>query len=454
MAPRLDVDLTEALIDEPLTIRVTGLEPGQRATIRSRFGGNWTGEATFRADESGMIDVTEQAPIGGDYEDVRPMGLIQFARPTAMATPASVAGSRSVERGYRLTLTVNTDDQSIDSTTVVRRTGALDVNRVAIETCSDRFVGDLWFPPGEKSRPGIIYLGGSEGGIPTDPRVQLLASHGYAVLALAYVRPTALGTEPDGDRALSRLPERLVEIPMEYIEDAFKWFADHDRVDRDQVGVIGVSRGTEPAVIAAARTGIPSSVVLVAPSAYAFASHQELGAPVWTRDGEALPYLTPSLGVQGFVRYGWRLLTGGGMPFHRSYRNAVRKASEEEREAAALPVEDIDGKLLCLAGEDDELSPVAFMADRIRERLTKYGQSDAYVCHRYDDAGHLISVPYRPVKDRMVGDVQIFFGLPLSYGGTADGYVYADVDSWDRLRTFLDRNVRTAPKTSVRSRPN
>jgi len=70
-------------------------------------------------------------------------------------------------------------------------------------------VGGLFLPPGDGPRPAVMVVSGGGGGIP-ELRAAILASHGYAALALGYF-------------AVEGLPRGLVNIPLEYFENAIRW---------------------------------------------------------------------------------------------------------------------------------------------------------------------------------------------------------------------------------------
>ena len=79
-------------------------------------------------------------------------------------------------------------------------------------------------------------LGGFEGGVPSGS----LVSQGYATLFLAY-----FGVTP--------LPSPLEEIPVETVTRAVDWLSSRPEVDPARIGVIGVSKGGELALVAAVR---------------------------------------------------------------------------------------------------------------------------------------------------------------------------------------------------------
>src|SRR5262245_43325125 len=74
---RLDVPRRDVLIDERISITLSGVPPRAAVTIHVRGGPNdgWTSNATFTADDSGTVDVTRMAPVRGSYKEVDAMGL-------------------------------------------------------------------------------------------------------------------------------------------------------------------------------------------------------------------------------------------------------------------------------------------------------------------------------------------------------------------------------------------
>lgn len=453
-AATLAVTPTEALVDERLDVTVEGLTPGTEATLVVTWDGasRYRGEATFVADDDGVVDPAEQSPVRGDYDGVRPMGLVQFAREIDnsdddgddIEDSVDDDDGDDIDDGHRLHLTLVVDGDTQDETTVVRRQLAADVTQIAVEDHDEELVGDLFVPPGDGPHPGVLLLGGSGGGIPSGVRAKVLASRGYAVLALAYFQPSDIGADTgDEDRSLDRLPETMVEVPLSYFDHAVAWLADHEAVA--DVGVVGGSRGSEPAVLTAARNDAVSSVVVSAPLAYAFCTFEReaFGDPAWVDDDEPVPYLTNefrfgSIGM--FVRIFWLAFTGGDISYARSFRRAVENASASDREAAALPVEEADAPFFFVSGGDDELGPSEYMGRTLVDRLDEHEYDHEYSHHSYPAAGHVVSVPYTPVRGREAGDPMVG-RMGIALGGCPTGYAEADVDSWERMLAFLDRTL-------------
>ncbi|GAA3436749.1 dienelactone hydrolase family protein [Kutzneria kofuensis] len=97
------------------------------------------------------------------------------------------------------------------------------------------------------SAPGVLLLGGAEGGL-HERDARALHAEGYNVLALAYFgAPT--------------LPPGLVDIPLEY------FFAAVDKIASfaaGKIGIVGGSRGGEAALLVAAHDDRVGAVVSVA----------------------------------------------------------------------------------------------------------------------------------------------------------------------------------------------
>ena len=88
--------------------------------------------------------------------------------------------------------------------------------------------------PNNVARPGVLVVGGSNGGLPTR-QAAWLASHGYAALARAYFH-------------YEDLPPLLEAIPLEYFGKALSWMMKRPEIQPDHLAVMGSSRGGELAL--------------------------------------------------------------------------------------------------------------------------------------------------------------------------------------------------------------
>src|SRR5271169_4953155 len=82
----LEVTPNRVMVDEVATIRATGLQPGERVSIRGELVDGevhaWASEAEFVADLQGSVDTSKQAPEKGSYKEVSAMGLVWAMKPT------------------------------------------------------------------------------------------------------------------------------------------------------------------------------------------------------------------------------------------------------------------------------------------------------------------------------------------------------------------------------------
>src|SRR5262245_24472388 len=194
-----------APLDEPLAIRVEGLEPGDRVTMRawSRDGGGRRLEARARfiADPSGVVDLTRDAPLDGDYIGVDAMGLIWASSlvPAAGGDGPGRPGGHGILPPAPVTLRAEVAGEAVGEAVVERRRLPEGVVREVIR--DGAVVGTLFHPVDGGPRPGVLLVGGSEGGL-HELDAALLAGRGFAVLAQAY-----FGTEG--------VPRFLVDVPLE-----------------------------------------------------------------------------------------------------------------------------------------------------------------------------------------------------------------------------------------------
>ena len=98
----------------------------------------------------------------------------------------------------------------------------------------DGMVGEFHPGVGKGRRPGMLVLGGSEGGLTSGAAgAQRLAALGYSSLGLAYFRAPGL-------------PQTLENNPLETFVRALDWLAKQPSVDPKRIGVLGGWRAPRP----------------------------------------------------------------------------------------------------------------------------------------------------------------------------------------------------------------
>jgi dienelactone hydrolase len=429
-APAFEVAPRSALVDVPLSIRVTGLPQGGRVTLRATMARTpelvWQSSAVFVADDQGEIDLAQDAPVEGSYQGIDAMGLVWSMTPTSDAWLDAPPADSQLEPA-QIHLEAEHEGKVFASADVQRLRVAADVSRHELR--ADGLVGTLFLPPraAEAPAPGVLVLGGSEGGMREDTAA-LLASHGYAALALAYF-------------AAPGLPAKLENIPLEYFETAMKWMAAHEAVDDERLAVQGISRGGELALLVAATyPEHVDAVVAHVPSGVAWMGIGGLPAgPAWSKDGEGVPTVIPPLDPALQAELVRKMRAGEPIELAPMFRAGMKQA--EAMAAAEIPVERIRGPVLLISAKDDAIWPSTELAEIAVTRLRAHGHSHPVEHLAYDDAGHLLLTPYRITTIAALPHPVLHMKLAL--GGTPAGNAHAIADSWQRVLSFLERSLRS-----------
>jgi dienelactone hydrolase len=423
--PRIEGAPAESLFDEPLQLRLTGLPPAAPVTLRARMqedNGQWWESATeFVAGPDGTVDVADQAPVAGGYVVADPMGFIWSMRP---------AGTDPVQRPFWLMkanplaieLTAEVDGGPTATATLKRNFMGPGVTRTEVR--DDGLVATFFAPAGNTPAPGVIIVPGSGGGL-SESAAALLASHGFAGLALAYFRA-------------EQLPADLVDIPLEYFETAINWLQAQDAVDADRIAFGGTSRGGELALLVGSRFPAVTAVIGWVPSGivYGGLASPERAKPepafAWTHGGEGVTFLG-SRRDRGAPAESMK----EGVPFALTPGFLASLKDEEEAEAAAIPVERINGPVLLISGDADAMWPGSLFSQRVMARLKEHRHPYPDQHLSYPNAGHLIGAPYVPTT---VSDIQhAVTGGYFALGGTPAGTAFARADSWPRVIAFLEQ---------------
>lgn len=418
----MEVSPLESLVDQEVVIVLRGLQPQEKIQIQAQTvddsGILWKSYGTFQADDLGIIDLSKQAPSEGSYQKIDPMGLFWSMQPAANQNGSAFIIENA---NFSVEITAFREKEIIASQNIIRLRKATDVKRISIH--EDGIVGILFVPPSEKPLPVIITLTGSSGGF-GENRAQLLASHGFVILALGYF-------------GVDGLSPNLQNISFEYFENAFKWIKRHPAIDSSHVGIYGVSRGAELALLLGCTfPESVQSVVAVVPSSVVYGGSS--GGPVnaWLYHGEPLTPFAPvgkenSTDNKGLDR---------AYPILMKERFLEGMKDTKAFESAVIPVEKIQASLLLISGEDDQMWPSALYATQIQERLKAYKSSIfcEHLC--YPKAGHGISIPnfpapgpiyYHPVGKQW-----------FSMGGTIADDQDASLDSWKKLIAFFQKTLK------------
>ena len=379
----IEVDRPTAWADEPVQVRITGLRAGAEAVVTAEADDGdareWRSQTTFSAGTDGVVDLTRDAPRSGPYEGVDGMGFLSYLAPTSGDPDETwyiVPDAGVAEVGLRVTV-----DGAEAARTTIRRVLLAEKVRVRDLTLDrDKVIGRLFLPPVSSApRPGVLAIGGSGGGLGMPGMAALLASRGYPTLSVAYF-------------GLPGLSDELRDIPLETFSTAARLLAAEAQVG-GPVAVVGYSRGTEAALLAAEHfPDLIRGVVLYAPSDRTYPGFPH-GGPAWTRGGRPVP-------------------------------------------PGAIPVGHVRGPLLAIGGTDDKLWPSAQAAYEIEARLDRARSGQPHEALVYAGSGHTVGTfPYLP---QGIASQHPVTGQWLDLGGTRVGDETARRQGWPRVLALLD----------------
>lgn len=267
----------------------------------------------------------------------------------------------------------------------------------------------FYLVPEHKLHPGVVVCTGGSEGSPNLETARFLAQQGFETCAVTFFG--GKGQRPT-----------LSKIPLEGFGEVLKALQ-KVTTEVHPLTLLGQSKGAEYFAQVGLHFDQVDNLVLIAPSAYTFAGLDfgDYGSS-WTWQGKELPYVDLKKGslMASLKDMVVPTLLKSPIRFRRVYSSAVEK--DPQAEEKRIPLEGFKGRVLLIAGQDDQLWDSASMAQTLA--LHKRDATLAL----YPQAGHLFWVPQ--------GLVSFEQGRLLT-GGTAEGNQRAALQSTIELMHFL-----------------
>lgn len=213
-------------------------------------------------------------------------------------------------------------------------------------------------------------------------------------------------------------------------------------VDKNKIGIIGHSRGSELALLYSLQFKKVKAVIAVAPSSIVFpgvVNYQPVMKPAWTVQGSPIPYFEAkrTIGDTCSFFYHWifRKPYLGLQPIKRNLKDV------KQLEENTIRVQEIQAPIMFLAGTDDHIQPAAFFTERMEEQLQHHPFKHRNKYIYYENAGHFSAFPSAlPNLPQTTGDTN--YNMTMVFGGTKKVNAKTAQDSWEKTLEFLKENLK------------
>ncbi|MEU3465642.1 acyl-CoA thioester hydrolase/BAAT C-terminal domain-containing protein [Streptomyces sp. NPDC006733] len=257
---------------------------------------------------------------------------------------------------------------------------------------------------------GAVVLAGSSGRVDRQ-RARLLAEQGFLALAIRWFGGPG---QPAG----------ICEVPLETFVAAVDLLKTRGA---ERVGILGVSKGAEAALLTAVYEPRVSAVVAVSPTSLVwcnvgpgFDGRDRPWRSSWTWQRQPLPFV-PMDGDS------WQPVEQGDGPVAiRGWYELSERTYARRLDAAAIPVEKASADILLVAGGDDAMWPSLRYAEQLAARR-RAADAPVHLVTR-DDAGH---------RPRFPGEGPAAPSKTFAYGGTARSDALLGEAAWASILGLL-----------------
>uniref|UniRef100_A0A3P8U0Y0 Acyl-CoA thioesterase 19 n=1 Tax=Amphiprion percula TaxID=161767 RepID=A0A3P8U0Y0_AMPPE len=403
-APPLSVHPSRGLMDEKFIVLVQKVLPGCQLTVHALHqcedGNSWEAFGHYTTDASGTVNGTCFTGYQSGWDILWELTISSpfRLRKKNVQTPMEV--TISVYQGHQTEGFV--DQVPLASVLVERWYMAPGVRRIPIT--EEGLTATLFLPAGPGPFPGVLDLWGG-GGQLVEYRAALLASHGFASLALDYL--TCKITLETGKM-----------VDNQYFETAYRVLQQHPQVLGSRIAMLALSLGTSITL----RMAVNSQVIKVTTAKTYF-----------------------------HILSIWKVTV-----FLEIHVNGSKTRFSEKNEVIwrdlLLPITTdpsfkVDmGRLQCplmlVVGEDDQNWAAYDSAMDIKEMMERAGNSHLLTILSYPKTGHLIEPPYTPhFRASIFRKADTHEKIMVLWGGQTVEHSHAQEDAWKKMLVFLRENL-------------
>ncbi|XP_070828602.1 peroxisomal succinyl-coenzyme A thioesterase-like [Chaetodon trifascialis] len=414
---KLSVKPSRGLMDEKFVVLVQNVPPGFQLTIHALHkceeGHSWEAFAHYTANTTGTVNVSEDPSLGGTYSGVEQMGLLWSLRPVPGSKPGLRMRKVDIQTPMEVTISVYQGHQTEGFMDQVQLAGAVverwymapGVRRVPIT--EGGLTATLFLPSGPGPFPGLLDLWGGEGKL-VESRAALLASHGFASLALDYLTPKI--TIETG---------KIVD--NSYFETAYRVLEQHPKVVGSRIAMMGLSLGTSMTL----KMAVYSQVMKLRCAVCISGTHVQ---PI---DGSLEEMLNFCRENAGKIRVNEN---------QTIFRDLLLPIPTDP--ALKVDVGRLQCPLLLVVGDDDENWPAQESAVDMKDMMEQAGNSHLLTVLLYPKAGHLIEPPYSPhARASTFVPANSHQELVALWGGETVAHSRAQEDAWRKTLVFLREHL-------------
>ena len=373
--------------------------------------------ANIITSSNGSFDLSETESIGGTYQGVQQMGLFWSMKNEPGSYNRLQCANPSLPLEYEFKVYNDhvsnfTENNLVCKTKATRLIIAKDVSRTYIR--NGRIRGILFCPPGKGPFPAIITLyGGTKKQLPIQDASAILVNNGFVSLALAYFN-------------VDDLPKVYDKVDIEYFEEAVVFLQNLPFVDKNSIGVYGISKGGSIALAMA--TFLPQIKSVVSMNG----SLQSVGGTTSYR-GIILPKFE-------FKNVNFVFSKNNTVLINYEYTNASLN------DPSLIPFEKSKADILFVLGLDDKSVNVDQYQQMLKFKMSLTFSKNFQVV-TYEGLGHLVDPPYMPVCVRIPAVI-----LPeywVEYGGqNTQEHALSQIKVWKKVIEFFNCSLKF-PKLSL-----